>query len=123
MHSEKDRENSEKKGNELSQRPGLIGKSPMEVSDMLRSVNVSGSDPIILFVGVFVAKPFHIVPELFRRILKSPVELGIHYLFDFIVRFAVDDLDSRRRWLFALRERIRDMWFELRDVEDRVNAF
>src|SRR6201996_7617314 len=98
-------------------------KAPMETCNVFRSVNVQCGDPIVLFVGVLVAQPFHVVPELFRRVLELPINLRIYYLFDFVVRFAVNNFYGRRRWLFTLRERIWRVRFELRNMEYRMNTF
>src|SRR6201996_1256341 len=95
----------------------------MEICNVFRSVDVQCGDPIILFVGILVAQPFHVVPELFCWILEPPINFRIHYLLDFVVRFAVNNFYGRRRWLFTLRERIRCMRFELRNMEYRMNTF
>src|ERR1700761_9066250 len=95
----------------------------MEICNVFRSIYVQCGDPIVLFVGVLVAQPFHIVPELFRWILEPPIDFRIHYLFDFVVRFAVNNFYGRRRWLFTLRERIWRVRFESRNMEYRMNTF
>src|SRR6201996_2633601 len=98
-------------------------KAPVKICNVFRSIDVQCGNPIVLFVGVLVAQPFHIVPELFRRVLEPPINFRIYYLFDFVVRFAVNNFYGRRRWLFTLRERIRRVRFELRNMEYRMNAF
>lgn len=84
----------------LRNRPRLTRVTPVKGVDMFLSINIHRGDPIVLVVGVLVAKPLHVIPELPVLVLETPVELRVDDLFDFKVAFAVNDFYSAG-WLFG----------------------
>jgi hypothetical protein len=97
----------------LRNRPRLMKVTPVKGVDMFLSVNIHRGDPIVLVVGVLVAKPLHVIPELPVLVLETPVELRVDDLLDFKVAFTVNDLYSARRFLGVRRKRIGEVRLEL----------
>ena len=101
-------------------RTGFVGVPTVELADVIRSrvLYIVSTDPFELFISSLVTEPFYIIA---KRNLTTSVDLGVENGFDFIMNIAVD-FDQRRRWFRAFRERIREMEFELGDMEYCVNT-
>ena len=111
---------TEKDAEVLVFRTGFVGVPTVELADVIRSrvLYIVSTDPFELFIRPLVTEPFYIIA---KRNLTSSVDLGVENGFDFVMNIAVD-FDRRRRWLGAFGERIREVGFELGDMEYRVNT-
>ena len=87
-------------------------------------MNVFRGYPGRFFIRAFVAGPTDEVPKVAgpeATVVCRAEDLGDLVLF-FVVRVVRVEFDGSRRWLNAVRNRVRNCGLELRDVEDRVNA-
>ena len=103
---------------------GEIGITGVKCVEEELSMNVLRGYPGRFFIRAFVAGPTDEVTKVAgpeATVVCGAEDLGDLVLF-FVVRVVRFELDGSRRWLNAVRNRVRNCGLELRDVEDRVNA-